>query len=206
MIISAGVKKFLGTTLALLLAAGFGAGIVFGIKYLKDKEAREDLLRQPAIAENTAALTSQETVVRARTTEHRTTSSDFRRSAAVTLRDPGTSQGAKETIKKGEKALASGDSLISAKDSVIRLLYRRDTLLTDDAVRARRGKLIQVHAAAGYAPYVSAPAVRLGVNVNVSQRWGVTATTDVAMKYRMGNGDAKTEWLRTDFIGVNYRF
>ena len=199
-------KKGIGLIIGIIMLIAFGAGLVFAVKWYRDKEARDAINAVPAIAENTAALTSEEAVVKARTITHRDAVTDFKTSSTLVLKDPSTSTKAKETIKKGEKAVATGDSVISAKDSVIRLLYRRDTLLTDEAVRARRGKFIQVHAAVGYAPYISAPAARVGVDLQISQHWGATATTDVSMKYRMGSGNPKAEWVRTDFIGVNYRF
>lgn len=206
MIISTAVKKALTTVLSLMLAMGFGVGLVFGVKACRDKEAREEVLSKPALIENQAQTDSQSVLVSTRTIEYRDAASGFRSSAAVTLRNPTTTPQARETIKKGQDAVDKSDSLIRAKDSLVKLKDNRIELLTEAAIRAQRGKFLQVHAAVGYAPYVSAPAARIGVNMNITKHWGLTATKDLAMKYRMGNGNPKTEWLTTDFIGVNYRF
>ncbi len=206
MIIPSFLKSTVGAIVTLVLVVAFGAGAVYGWKWYNERQAKKDVLAQPAIAENRAALDAQGVVVTREAGVYRGSSTDFRSSARRVLADPRTTPEAKTTITKGVKAINDCDTLTKAMQKQDSLHRAREELLLEDAVRARRGRLLVISTAVGYSPYASAPAVRAGIDLNISKNWNITGTTDLAVKYRMNSGKPTTQVLRTDFIGVNYRW
>lgn len=200
------LPSIIGTPLrfaiGLISLVALGVGLIFGLRWWQGREARKAVEAVPAIAENKAALTSQEKVVVLRSVEYRRAVTNFSSSARRALADSLTTPLARDAINKGKMAITACDSLNKAKDSTVVLLTRRTELLTEDAVRARKGRIFVVSAGVGYEPFFGAPAVRGGVELNLSPNWSVVGTADAAVRMRPGKSDSQ----KSGFVGLNYRF
>jgi hypothetical protein len=135
-------------------------------------------------------------------TEYHSAVGGFTRAAAVARSNPSTPPTTRACYETGLSVISRCDSLHQSDSALIALYAKRDTLLTDVAVRARRGRLIQVTAAGGYDPFWAAPAARVGIELNFSDHWSAIGTADIAAKI----GPDSTQTRRSGLLGLNYRF
>lgn len=191
----------------LVSLVAIGVGAVFGWRYFRDKDSREEIAAIPAIAEN-QRLIDTVIITRARTgAEYLTAVGGFRSRARTAREDPQSSPAVRACYDAGLAVISKCDSARKADSTLIDAYRRRSELMEDEAVRARRGKLLSLTGAVGYNWVQSAPAGRVGVGINFSDNWSITTTFDQAAKIkRDSTGKIKTEWLPSSFVGLQYHF
>jgi hypothetical protein len=200
------LPSFLATPLRFVIGVltliAVGAGAVVGWRYLRDRDARQTIEAKPAIAENQHeidAATAHNTV---HAREYRSAVQGFRTAAATARANPRTTSETRACYDAGVAVISRCDSLHASDTTLIALYRKRAELMEGEAVRARRGRLLQLTAAPGYDPLWGAPAARVGLELNATDHWSVIGTYDVAAKI----GRDSTTWRRSSFVGLNYRF
>jgi hypothetical protein len=187
------LPSFLATPLRFVIGVlslvAVGAGAVVGWRYLRDREARQTIEAKPAIAENQRSIDTATTTNVLRSSEYHTAVGGFRKAAAAARSNPRTTLETRACYDAGVAVISRCDSLHASDTTLIALYRKRAELMEGEAVRARRGRLLQVTAAPGYDPLWGAPAAVIG-------------TYDIAAKIRRDS----TTWRRSSFVGLNYRF
>lgn len=200
------LPSFLATPLRAIVGVlsliAIGAGGVFAWKYFRNREEKAAVESIPAVAENRRALDTATATNARRVTEYHSAVGGFTRAAAVARSNPSTPPTTLACYETGLSVISRCDSLHKSDSTLIALYAKRDTLLTDVAVRARRGRLIQITAAGGYDPLWGAPTARGGIELNVSDHWSLVGTVDQAYKISRDS----TRSRRSGFVGLNYRF
>jgi hypothetical protein len=201
------LPSFLATPLrailGLLTLVALGAGGVFAWKYFRDREEKAAVESIPAVAENKRAIDTATATNVIRAAEYHSAVGGFTRAAAIARSNPSTQPETRACYEAGLSVISRCDSLHKSDSTLIALYAKRDTLLTDVAVRARRGRLLQVTAAGGYDPFWGAPAARVGIEINFSDHWSLIGTGDQAFKF---SREFSTQTRRSGLIGLNYRF
>lgn len=200
------LPSFLATPLrgivGLLALVAIGAGGVFAWRYFANRAATNAINSVPEIAAGKVVIAARKQTVAQDKSALAGAVSDFNSAREAARADPNTPASTNACFDKGTtvvtkcaKLQTSFDSLVAAQDSQV-------TRLTEDAVRARRGKFLSITAAVGYEPFWKAPAIRAGVELNLSNNWSAIGTADIAAKI----GPDSTMTRRSGFIGLNYRF
>lgn len=197
------LPSFLATPLRLIIGiislVALGAGGYFAWRWNSDRNNKKELELKPAIVTNTAAIDTATRIQSKANAAYHASSSSFLTAAAHARASPTTTPEVKACFDAGVSVISKCDSLKAADDSLIALYKKRAQLMEDEAIIARRGKLLSFSAAAGYEPFYKAPALRGGVELNFSNNWSAIATADIAAK-------ARSETQRSGFVGLNYHF
>jgi hypothetical protein len=176
---------------------------VVGWRYLRDREARQTIEAKPAIAENQRDIdtaTAHNTVHAPRVSIG---CSGIPYSCDCCSIEPAYyTPETRACYDAGVAVISRCDSLHASDTTLIALYRKRAELMEGEAVRARRGRLLQLTAAPGYDPLWGAPAARVGLELNATDHWSVIGTYDIAAKIRRDS----TTWRRSSFVGLNYRF
>jgi hypothetical protein len=196
------LPSFLATPLRALLGLvaliALGAGAVYGWRYLRNRDEKQAIESKPAIVENQRAIDTATATNVLRSTQFHTAAQGFRRAATAARANPATKPETQACYDAGVAVISRCDSLHTSDSTLITLYKKRADLMEAEAIRARRGRLIQFSAAGGYDPLNHAPTARVGVELNFSTHWSGVATGDISA--------TRDTTRRSAFVGLNYRF
>jgi hypothetical protein len=196
------LPSFLGTPLRLiggiLLMIALGAGATIGWRWWRDRDERKAVESIPAIQQNQRDIDTATATQLVREREYRGAATTFRAAATAARSNPQIPPAVRACYDAGVAVISRCDSLHRSDSSLVALYKQRAALMEGEAVRARRGRLVQVSAAGGYDPLNHAPAARAGVELNFSTHWSVIGTADISA--------SRESTRRNAFIGLNYRF
>jgi hypothetical protein len=196
------LPPFLATPLrlvfAIVLVVALGAGAVVGWRWWRDRDERQAVEAKPAITENQRDIDTATATNTVRSGEYRSAVQGFRAAATAARANPRTAPETRACYDRGVAVISRCDSLHTSDSTLISLYRRRSELMENEAVRARRGRLVQFSAALGYDPLNSAPTARAGVELNFSTHWSAIGTADISAK--------RDSTHRSAFVGLSYRF
>ena len=187
--------------------AAVGAGALYGVQCYREKSARDAIKAKPLIVENAAQIDTARAAQILTGRAYVSSVGGFRAVAAEVRSNPSSTPAARACVDRAEEVISRCDARHAADTTLIALYRKRAALMEDEAVRARRGKFLVFSAAGGYQPIEKAPAGRLGVDVNFSDRWSATGTFDAAAALeRDSAGKVKPDFRPSAFVGLKYSF
>ena len=197
------LPSFLATPLRFIVGIisliAIGAGAYFGWRWKTDRDNRQAIEAKPAIVANTVAIDTATVIQTHATGAYHSAVGGFLTSANRAKANPATTPEVKACYDAGIAVISKCDSMHTADTTLIALYKKRAKLMEDEAIAARRGKLLAFTLAGGYEPFYKAPALRGGVELNFSNNWSVIGTADIAAK-------ARSETQHSGFVGLEYRF
>lgn len=183
---------------AVVLVLALGAGAVIGWRWWRDRDEKQAIELKPAIVQNQRDIDTATATNVLRSSAYHSAVGGFRRAATAARSDPNTTPATRACYDQGVAVISKCDSLHTSDSTLIALYAKRSNLMEQEAVRARRGRLVQFSAALGYDPLNSAPAARAGVELNFSTHWSAIGTADISAK--------RDSTHRSAFVGLSYRF
>lgn len=184
-----------------------GAGAYFGWRWKADRDNKRAIEAKPAIAANTVAIDTATKIESKANAAYRGSAVLFQNAAGTARANPKTTPEVKACYDQGIAVISKCDSLHTADTTLIALYKKRAQLMEDEAIAARRGKLLAFTLAGGYEPIRKGPTGRLGVSLNYSDNWSAIGTFDQSAKFQKDStGKIRTTFYPSAFVGFEYHF